>query len=389
MAVAAEIEADARQDARDESAFEGLLTDIRERREEFQKRRHIPSDIIERFQAHGLYRAFVPEQFGGAGWSARRFLEDIEAISAADGSAGWVASFGFATKYLSSLPAETLAEIYAETPDVVFAGAVFPPQQAEAVDGGYKVRGRWGFGSGCMGASLIGVGIKVDDGTASGGLPRMAVMPRSQVRIDETWHTMGMLGTGSHDLVVEDVIVPRHYTLIRGAAPSIDTPAYRYPSMGMAAQVLAVVGLGVAREAIDELVAIATCKKSITGAPGMADRANVQIALAQMEAQLCSARSWFYEVTDMVWAKAVAGDTITKQGRALIRLASTQAARTGADVARRAFELAGTTGIFTGHPLQRYLQDALVVAQHAFMNDGTWQSAGQVLLGKDAPPGFP
>ena len=367
--------------------FELMLADIRARREEFQRLRHIPQDVVERFQQHGLYRAFVPEQFGGTGWSARRFLEAIERISTADGSAGWVASFGFATKYLSSLPATTLAEIYADSPDVVFAGAVFPPQPVHAVEGGYKVKGRWGFGSGCMGASLIGVGIRIEG--EQGGLPRMAVMPRSKISIDETWDTMGMLGTGSHDLVVDDVVVPEHYTLIRGAPPSIDTPAYRYPSMGMAAQVLAVVGLGVAREATDFVVGLATKKQSITGAPSMADRPGFQIALAQMEAQLRSARAWFYEVTDMVWDKAVSGAEITTQDQGLIRLASTNAAKAGADVARRAFELAGTSGIFAGHPLQRTLNDALVVAQHAFMNDGTWQSGGQVLLGQKPPPGYP
>ena len=368
-------------------ALAPVLDELRSRREEFQQLRHIPRDIVEKFKALGIYRAFVPEQFGGAGWNARHFLEMIEEIAAADGSAGWVASFGFATKYISSLPAETLEEIYADSPDIVVAGAVFPPQPVEEVDNGFKVNGRWGFGSGCMCADIIGVGIRVEG--ERGGLPRMAWMPPEKVQIDETWYTMGMLGTGSHDLVVEDIVVPCHYTAIRGAPPTIDTPAYRYPSMAMAAQVLAVVGLGIAREAIDEVVGIATNKQSITGAPSMADRPGFQIALAHMEAQLRSARAWFYEVTEMVWAKAVSGDEIKTCDQGLLRLASTQAAKTGANVARRAFELAGTTGIFAGHPLQRYLNDALVVAQHAFMNDGTWQSGGQALLGLQTPPGYP
>jgi alkylation response protein AidB-like acyl-CoA dehydrogenase len=368
-------------------ALEPLLAELRSRRDEFQKLRHIPQDVIDKFKALGVYRGLVPEQFGGAGWSARRFMELIEEISAADGSAGWVASFGFATKYISSLPPGTLSEIYANGPDIVVAGAVFPPQPVEQVDGGYRVNGRWGFGSGSMCADIIGAGIRVEG--EKGGLPRMAWMPPEQVTIDQTWNTMGMLGTGSHDLVVKNVVVPEHYTAIRGAPSTVDCASYRYPSMAMAAQVLAVVGLGVAREAIDEVVAIASKKNSITGAPSMADRPGFQIALAQMEAQLRSARAWFYEETDRVWDKAVAKEEITVRDQGLLRLASTQAAKTGADVARRAFELAGTTGIFAGHPLQRYLNDALVVAQHAFMNDGTWQSGGQALLGMQTPPGYP
>lgn len=366
--------------------IEPMLAEIRERRAELHKLGHIPQDLVAQFQSLGLYRAFVPEKFGGSGMDAATFLRLVETISAADGSAGWVASFGFATKYLSSLPADTLAEVYRDSPDVVFAGAVFPPQAAITENGGYRVKGRWGFGSGSMGASLIGVGIKTDG--EGGGLPRMAVMPREQVRIEENWDVIGMFATGSHDLVVDDVFVPEHYTLVRGAAPSIDTAAYRYPSMAMAAQVLAIVGAGVAREAIDELIKMGT-KQSITGAPTMAERPGVQIALAQMEAQLCSARAWFYEETERVWDLAVRGAEITKMDSVRLRLASTHIAKTGADVTRRAFEMSGTTGIFTSHPLSRLLMDALVVAQHAFMNDGTWQSGGAALLGLKTPPGYP
>lgn len=367
-------------------ALQSLLAELRARRSELHALGHIPQDIVTQFQALGLYRAFVPEQLGGAGTSPMEFLRLIETISAADGSAGWVASFGFATKYLSSLPAETLADLYADGPDMVFAGAVFPPQSAVPENGGYRVKGRWSFGSGSLGASLIGVGIKVEG--EAGGLPRMAVMSREKVKIEENWDVIGMFATGSHDLVVEDVWVPEHHTLIRGAAPSIDTAAYRYPTMAMAAQVLAVVGAGVARESIDELVRMAT-KQSITGGPSLGDRPAVQIAIAQMEAQLNSARAWFFQETERVWELAKAGAEITARDCGMLRIASTHIAKTGADVTRRAFEMSGTTGIFTAHPLSRLLMDALVVAQHAFMNDGTWQSGGAVLLGKTPPPGYP
>lgn len=368
-------------------AFQPMLDDIRARRRELHALGHIPKDIVAKFQEVGLYRAFVPAQFGGGGMSPAEFLRLIEIISAADGSAGWVASFGFASKYLSSLPVATLTELYRESPDVVFAGAVFPPQTALAEGSAYRVRGRWGFGSGCMGASLIGVGIKIDG--ENGGLPRMAVMPRDQVKIEENWDTIGMFATGSHDLVVEDVLVPQEYTLIRGAPPSIDTAAYRYPTMAMATQVLAIVSAGVAREAIDEAVKLATRKNSITGAPSMADRPGFQIALAQMEAQLNAARAWFYEETEAMWGLVSQGREATPADIAKLRIASTHIAKTGADVTRRAFEMAGTTGIFNNHPLSRLLLDALVVAQHAFMNDGTWQSGGAVLLGKTPAPGYP
>ena len=101
----------------------------------------------------------MPKRFGGEEWSPRQFCELIETLSKADGSVGWVASFGMSPAYLGSLPEETLKELYQNGPDVVFAGGIFPPQPAEITDEGVVVRGRWKFSSGCMGADIVGVGI--------------------------------------------------------------------------------------------------------------------------------------------------------------------------------------------------------------------------------------
>lgn len=371
----------------DQDRFDNLLADIEARRDEFHAQRHTSHDVIEELKAVGMYRAFVPEALGGCSMAPRDFLERLEAISKADGSTGWVASFGFATKYLSSLPAATLEKIYADTPDVVFAGTVFPQQQATKVDGGVRITGRWPFGSGCMGASLIGVGVSVGEGDKS-GLPLMAVIPADKVTIDPTWRTIGMASSGSHDLVVEDVFVPDDHILVRGAPPSIDSPGYRYPTLAMAAQVLAVVGLGVAQAALDHVVKVADTSKSITGAPTLGNRTNVQIHLAECEGKLQSARAWFYQVTDQVWEQVLAGDPISRDTNMHLRLASSHLARTGAEVARACFEMSGTAGIFQANPLSRYLTDAMVVAQHAFLTEGSFMNAGKVMVGHDRIPGF-
>ena len=131
----------------------------------------------------------------------------------------------------------------------MFAGGIFPPQPAQQVEGGLKVNGRWSWGSGSMGADMIGVGVQPKSGEGL-GLPRMAVMPREKVQIVPNWDVSGLLGTGSNDLVVTDVVVPAEWTFVRGGASSLDTPLYRYPTLALAAQVLSVVALGIARAAI-------------------------------------------------------------------------------------------------------------------------------------------
>jgi alkylation response protein AidB-like acyl-CoA dehydrogenase len=339
-------------------------------------------------KAAGVYRALVARCFGGDERSPADFLRLIEEISIADGSAGWVASFGFSAVYLSALPLATLAQIYAETPDVVFAGAIYPPQPAVATGDGLRVSGRWSWASGCTGADLIGVGIKTDDGTP-GGLPRIAVMPRERVQICENWNVNGLQGTGSHDIVIDGVVVPEDWTFIRGGRSNLDTPLYRYPSMALAAQVLAVVGLGVARAALDEVTRTAGRRGSVTGAPLLADRAYAQIELAKAEAALRSARAFFFDVTGEAFSRLESGLELDRQSINLLRLASSHAAATSADVARAAYTMSGTTGIFTDHPIARFMQDAIVVPQHAFLAEGTFQNAGRVLLGLDVPAGFP
>ncbi|WP_028239607.1 indole-3-acetate monooxygenase [Stutzerimonas azotifigens] len=369
--------------------FQVLLDDIRQRARtgEFDRLRHIPQDIIERFRALGVYRALVPRRFGGDERSPREFCQMVEALSRADGSAGWVASFGMSPVYLASLPSQTIAKVYADGPDVVFAGGIFPPQPAEQVEGGFRVNGRWKYSSGCMGAQLVGVGIAPKSGDKL-DLPRLAVMPREKARIEQTWDTVGLLGTGSHDLVVEDVLVPEEWTFVRGGKPNLDEPFFRYPSLSFATQVLSVVGLGVARAALDELYDMAGGRVSVTGAPGLGDRPLTQTEVARAEASLRAARCFFYEAIDDAWVHVLAGDPVPVEKINLLRLSSTHATRVAAEVARTAQMQSGMTGVYNDHPLARCVNDAQVVTQHAFMGDITFQNAGAVFFGKKPLPGY-
>lgn len=371
----------------DEAAFAILLPEIVSRRDEFAQQRHVSQDIIERLQEIGLYRALVPEELGGSPVSPSEFMRLIERLSIADGSTGWVASFAFSTKYLCSLPAHSLKKVFAETPDVVFAGATFPIQPAKKVDGGIIVNGRWPFGSGSLNASLLAIGVSIPDGD-NPTYRHMAVLPQSQATIDETWNTIGMAATGSHDIVVEGVFVPNDMILLRDAPASLDNPIYRYPTITLAAQVLAVCGIGTAQAAIDHIVGVAHKSKSITGAPRLGDRHNVQTHIAECEGKLQAARSWFYGATDEAWDVISSGEDITREQNLALRLSASHAARTGAEVARICFEMTGTMGIFKKNPLSTYLTDSLVTAQHAFLTEGSFMNAGKVMFGHPPIPGY-
>ncbi len=367
--------------------LDALKAEIRDRRAEFHDLRHVPPDIVRRFQRIGVYRAFVPERFGGAALSPAAFCRLIEDISTADASAGWVASFGVSATYLAALPPETYAKIYGADPDTVFAGAMFPPQAATRVAGGLQVSGRWPYASGVMGASLVGAGIKVEGEQSP--LPRTAVMPREQVTVDEVWDTIGLRATGSHDIVIDKVVVPEDWTFIRGGTPQMDDPIFRYPAMALAAQVLAAVALGAARAGLDWLREDALRRVSITGAPSPAARAYVQIEYARAEGLLMGARAAFYDAMETAWEQMQSRGEVDRDTHIRLRHTSSMAAKDGAEAARLAFVLGGSEATLTGHPLGRFMLDAACVAQHAFIGAGSWQGAGAALFAQPTPPGYP
>ncbi|WP_434583199.1 acyl-CoA dehydrogenase family protein [Klebsiella sp. R390] len=364
-----------------------LLGELKSRSEEFEQQRYISADIIARFKKIGVYRALVPAQYGGDEISPAEFCQLIETIASADGSAGWVASFGMNPFYLGGLPLSTLNEIYRHGPDVVFAGGIFPPQKAIAQDGGFQVSGRWSFASGCTGAELIGVGILPDDGSAR-PLPRIAVLPADRFTIDPVWNTVGLAGTGSHDVVLKEAFVPEEWTFIRGGELNLDGALYRYPVLSLATQVLSVVALGIARAALSEIYAIAERQSSVTGAPCLADRQFAQMEIAHCEAELRSARCWFYDAIDDVWQAILRGDTPAEEMINALRLSSTHITRVASSVTTRALKLAGMPGVAMRSPLQRYARDSMVITQHAFMGELTYINAGNMFFGHSPLPGY-
>ncbi len=370
--------------------LETLCQEIRERAitGEFDDQAYVSQDMIQKLKQLGVYRALVPKRFGGLEVSPRTFCELIEKLSMADGSVGWVASFGMSPAYLGGLPEETLQLLYKDSPDIVFAGGIFPPQPAEITDEGVVVKGRWKFSSGCMGADIVGVGISPRKDNEAQGLPRMAVLPAHKVKIEMTWDTVGLKGTGSHDLVVEDVLVAKEWTFVRGEPSKLSEPFFKYPSLSLATQVLTVVGIGVAAAALEEFKKLAPGKASITGGSEIANRPVTQYEFAQVEAEFKAARTWFYETMDAVWNEILAGQKPTEQQISDMRLSCTHAARVAARVARKMQMLAGMTAIYTNNVFSRFVNDTNVVTQHAFMGDATLQNAGSVSFGLKPTPGY-
>ncbi|ANE05009.1 acyl-CoA dehydrogenase family protein [Corynebacterium crudilactis] len=371
-----------------ESAFKHALEVLEERRTEFNEQGFVPRDFMTLLKKAGLFRVSVPTAFGGDPMPPAEFLKLVEQVSEVDPATGWVASFGSASGYFASLPVESQRKLYAQSKDIVFAAGMFPMFEAEKVEGGYLCTGEWQFASGCKGADLLGMGLR--GGPETDGKPLTALVDRNAVEIIDNWDVAGMKATGSHNVRADRVFVPDEMTFVRGGQPTVDEPITRYPGLAYAAQVLAVVSLGAARGALDYVTNIGSASSSITGGTAKGNRAAYKSGLAKAEADLRSARAFFYGSTEEVWAKAVAGEEITVQDKALLRLAATHAAHMSREVVLSAFNIAGTGAIFEKHPLQRFLQDGIIPAQHAMLQEQTFEASGAILLNLDADlPSFP
>ena len=371
-------------------SLDALIDEVERRRDEFDALSHVPRDMVAKMKRAGIFRASTPKRFGGDALPPPRFLEMLERIAIADGSTAWVAAFGSANTYLASLPVETQAEIYASGPDQVFAGGLYPLQKAERLEGGYRVSGQWRFASGCKGADWIGVGIGgapagADDKNA--GKPFTAVFPASEVEIVENWNVVGMQGTGSHDLRLKDKYVDERWTFVRGGVALIDEPLYRYPAVSYQAQVHAAVNVGLARAALDLLAGMSGVTKTTTGAPRLADRAYYRSGLAQAEAQWRSARAFFFDAAEASWRTVLAGDPVLPAEANLLRLSATHAAHTCAHIVMQAYKMAGVGAIYRESRMQRLVRDSIVVTQHAFLGEGTYDASGAVFVG--IPPVTP
>ncbi len=373
----------------DQVTLDQVISEIAARREEFERLSHVPRDIIARLKQARVFRASTPQCFGGDALAPHLFFDIVERIAVADGSAAWVAGFGSANVYLAALPYATQQQIYQTGPDQVFSGALYPVQAAQRDGDGWRVNGRWKFASGCKGADWLGVGIGGPNNGGQAGKPLTAVLPPDQVSIVDNWNVVGMQGTGSHDLQVNDRHVDDAWTFVRGSSAIIDEPLYRYPAVSYQAGVHAAVNLGLARAALNTVTAMSGGKLTTTGAPRLADRPHFRIQLARSEAQYLSARAFFYASSAQAWDLITRGNLMTPEETNMLRLSAIHAAHAAAAVVQECYKLGGIAAIYQQHPLQRIVRDSMVVTQHAFLGESSYDGAGAVLAGVPPFAGYP
>jgi alkylation response protein AidB-like acyl-CoA dehydrogenase len=217
------------------------------------------------------------------------------------------------------------------------------------------------------------------------------VLRTTDVEIVDTWDSLGMRGTDSNDVAAHGVFVPRSraFHLRPDHVPSapFDGPLYRLPAPAATYTVVAPVALAIAAGAIRELREIVTKKVPLGSTKTARERGAVQAAVAEAEAMLRSARTFFYDGLAAAWRRAVAGEPFSLEHKADLMLASTWAVRNAAGATDLVHRMGGTTGIYRRSRLERHLRDAQTVRHHGFVSESRLETVGQVYLGVE--PEFP
>ena len=364
-------------DARDISAL------ARERAPETERERRLPEPLVARLRASGLMLAGAPEEVGGLELTPAEALRSAEEVARGDASAGWCVSIAATSSLLAAyLPDGTRADLF-DTPERIAAGVWAPRGKGRPVEGGVVVSGRWAYCSGITHAELFFAGCIVADDDAD---PRPSVIgiPRDELEVLDTWHTLGLRGTGSHDAVADELFVPAERVFSLFAGPVVDRPLYRFPIFGYFALSIGAAALGNARGALDDFAALAVDKVGMGSRRTLAERSPTQAAVAEAEASLRAARALYYDAIAGAWEAAQRDDPVPLELRAGVRLAATHAVRTSADVVRSVYDLAGGSAIYDDSPLQRRFRDAHTATAHFQVNAASRELPGRLLLGQQA-----
>jgi alkylation response protein AidB-like acyl-CoA dehydrogenase len=346
-----------------------------------ERERRLPDELVIEMADAGVFRMCVPRSAGGLEEHPAVLVETVEALARGDGAAGWCAAINATSGLLAGyIPEQSAREVYAE-PRAVAGGVFAPIGRATRVDGGFTVTGRWPFASGCTHCDWLMGGCIVAGEDPP--VPRLMLAHADEVRIHDTWDSMGLRGTGSHDIEMTDVFVPAE----RSASLVADRPLaqgrlYAFPVFGLLALAIGAVGLGIARGALDDIAELAGRRTPTGSRRTMGERASVQGEVAAAEARLRAARAFLMKAIDDAWAAASEGGQVPVEQRLALRLAATHAADTGAGVTAAAYRLGGGSAVYESRsPLPRRFRDAHTATQHMLVAPATNELAGRLLLG--------
>jgi alkylation response protein AidB-like acyl-CoA dehydrogenase len=358
----------------------GLGSLIRDHADQADRECRLPAPVAEAFARTGLYRIAAPTDLSGLDADPLTQIEVIEAVSAADGSAGWNLMIGIETFGLLAPGCQSCRHLI-EDPMIVMSSSTAAVGRADREGESFRVNGRWQFVSGCQNSSVFGATVRLYEGGEPVSQNLYAIVPAPDFEIIETWDVGGMRGSGSHDVVVAEVLVPESQIVAPLGGADSDSAQLRIPLGARLAYNKVAVALGIARAGIDAFVDLAEGKVPRFSSRSLRERPSAQRAVAEAEVRLLGARALVFDLVEALWEKARTGAHITTKERAIFQLACSDAVRGAVAAVDAVSDAAGTTANQRSHPLERIGRDVRVVRQHVTVANYQIEDVGRVLLG--------
>jgi 3-hydroxy-9,10-secoandrosta-1,3,5(10)-triene-9,17-dione monooxygenase len=366
-----------------------LIPVIKGRAQETEQLRQIPQATIDDIRASGLVRAINPPRYGGPVDGDMDFYFDVDMeLGRACGSTAWCYSVWSSHNWMiGHWPLEAQEEYFADGPDVLGSSAFAALGRLQAVDGGYRLSGRWDFSSGSDAGSWVMLGAIGPEGR-----PYMVLVPRSDYEIVDTWFVSGLRGTGSKDIEIRDAFVPGHriaaLMMPDFKSPGYDLhgrPSYRLPTMTLLPFTLCSPLVGMAQGMLDEFI---ERLKGKTGPGRTADSMAIQLRIAESAAEIDAARLIVQTTPRGVLERAARGDLPDELEQARIRRDYGYVARLCVQAANRLFEAGGGHALYDSQALQRFHRDIHAGShQVALYWDSIAEGYGRAALG--LPPRSP
>jgi alkylation response protein AidB-like acyl-CoA dehydrogenase len=362
-------------------------------RDEIEAGRRVPEALAREMAHAGFFRLFLPAAYGGLDLGPGEAMEVFEELARADASVAWCVWNCNVNWTTAQLVQEVAEELFAD-PKMILANSTRPTGRAEVVEGGYRVSGRWSLVSGCQISTwLILTCVIYQDGQprlTSSGAPetRFMFVPSAECTIIDTWTVSGLRGTGSHDVMAEDRFVPARLSSFQTDPIVLTEPQYQKYQFPRATG-LGAMALGIARNAIDTLVALATEKRhERTGQPLCEDR-GAQSRLAQAEAQVRAARLFLFDTVNRLWDDLLTErEKISERRRADVGLASMHAITSAVQAVDLIYLTGGATSLYATCPIERAFRDVHAITQHIAAHPRNLEGFGRALFGlePESPP---
>lgn len=365
------------------TALTALAPDIAAERAAFDRDRRLPDSLFAKLAEAGQFRLLLPRDAGGSGLSLFEFQDVVEAAGALDGSVGWLIGNGGGMARAGGYLMPTARRAIFGNPLAFIVATTGATGRALPVAGGYRVSGRWPFGSGAHHGTFFAAVCEVDEGRPHGqGRRILAYMPRESVTVLDTWHVGGLRGTGSCDFEVADLPVAEDFTHDFQAVPTVPGVIYRLPAISAFAWTVSTVPLGIATAARRAFVGLAVDHKRFGGATTLAQREVVQCEVGRIEARVAAARALLRETMGQLCAETEAGNA-SERARVTFRTACTLVGETAVEAVSKYCEMAGAAAIFESSALERCDRDVRTATKHVAMSQAAYVTGGMAELGLD------